>query len=313
MRIMVVDDDAITRLVIGVTLRNLGHEVTAVSDGATAWEQLHHDYHPLLITDWQMPGMNGLELIRRVRDAELPGYVYCVLLTARDAQSDRISGLDSGADDYLVKPVHAEELRARLRIGERILGLEQRLRDTNENLRYAATHDQLTGLLNRAALLDHVQAEVARQDRHGTPLSMAIFDIDHFKRINDRFGHLAGDQALTHVSRLLSSSVRPYDWIGRWGGEEFMLLLPETTRQEALKVVLRACQQIAIAPLHGLSEDESWLTLSAGLACRDEENSADKLFSRADQALYDAKRAGRNKVAVFEADGSCSVHQLPGS
>ncbi|NJN14975.1 MAG: diguanylate cyclase [Oscillochloris sp.] len=298
MRVLLADDDPITRLTIGRALRSLGYQVSEVADGVRAWELIQQDFHPLLVSDWQMPQLSGVDLIRQVRASTMPGYVYCILLTAREAIQDRIAGLDSGADDYLVKPVSRDELRARMQIGTRIIGLEQQLREANARLQYQATHDGLTGLPNRSALIERTTLELDRRKRTGSPLCMAIFDIDHFKLINDRYGHLTGDQVLRHVAQVFQENLRAYDIIGRWGGEEFLLLLPDTQIEEAEIIAQRICRCICDQPLQHTDDETIQLTMSAGVAEALPFSHNESIFARADSALYSAKSAGRNRVAL---------------
>lgn len=254
----------------------------------------------LLITDWQMPRLSGPELIQRIRGSALPSYIYTVLLTARDSKTDTVTGLDCGADDYLTKPFHPDELRARVAIGARILALETSLREARDGFAYQASHDPLTGLFNRLAITNHVRAELSRASRGSYPLSLALLDIDHFKTINDTHGHLVGDQALWHVAHILSEGIRPYDWVGRWGGEEFLVVLSSTAGEEAVAVAERLRVQLATRPLPLPNGSDLTLTASFGIASTEQwaeqDNDPVQLFQRADAALYAAKAAGRNRV-----------------
>jgi two-component system chemotaxis response regulator CheY len=314
MRILIADDDRISRRILRASLS--AYDVREACDGEEAWQMLQEEFAPLLITDWQMPYLDGPDLIQRIRNADFPSYVYCMLLTVRDNQVDRIRGIDAGADDYLVKPLNTIELNARLSIALRIINLEQQLRanndalrslndqllSLNEQLHFQASHDPLTELLNRLAIMDHARAELARNHRTGAPLSIALVDLDFFKSINDRYGHLVGDAALKHVARLMRKAVRPYDWVGRWGGEEFLLLLPGAQLEEAQVIAERLRMLIETTPLALETGIIVNLTASIGIAPtgNDEQLSIDELFLRADQALYAAKAAGRNCVYTHE-------------
>ncbi len=300
MQIVIADDDALTRRLLRALLTAAGHQVLEAADGEAAWALLQREGVSLLITDWQMPRLDGPGLIRRIREAELPGYIYSILLTSRDSKTDTVAGLDCGADDYLTKPFHAEELRARVAIGERILTLEASLREARDGYAYQASHDPLTGLLNRLAITSHVRAELARASRGDQPLCLALLDIDHFKQVNDSYGHLVGDQALCHIAQTLTRAVRPYDWVGRWGGEEFLVVLSGTHLRDALAAAERLRAEIEANPLRLADGGVLALTASVGVACADPPagGSPDpgRLFQQADAALYEAKRLGRNRV-----------------
>lgn len=298
MRILVVDDDRGFRELLSEELQAVGHTVFEAADGQEAWEIMNQEPARLIISDWMMPTLDGPQLISRIRNASFPHYVYTILLTAKSSQQDVIVGLGAGADDYLRKPFDVEELQARVAIGERILMLEMRLREALYSLEIAATHDGLTGLLNRQAITNHAEAELSRVYRAGGSLSVALLDIDHFKSVNDRYGHLVGDEALKHVSETVASTIRPYDRAGRWGGEEFMLVLPETTLQQAALVAERVRERVAASPLTLADGEQLQLQVSLGVSETEAENLVPltTLLDRADEALYRAKNAGRNQV-----------------
>lgn len=300
MRIVIADDETIARRLLRAVLTAAGHEVLEATDGEAAWTLLQQEDVSLLITDWQMPHLDGPGLIRRIRAAEQPRYIYSILLSARDSKRDMIAGLNDGADDYLTKPVHPDELRARVAIGVRILNLELNLREARDGFAYQASHDPLTGLLNRLAITNHVRAEIARASRGSYPLSLVLLDLDHFKQVNDSYGHLVGDAALKHIAQILTTTVRPYDWVGRWGGEEFLIVLASTRLDEALMIAERLRHQVEANPLPLADGAMLPLTTSVGVACAElpEVCIIDpvNLFQQADAALYAAKRLGRNCV-----------------
>jgi two-component system chemotaxis response regulator CheY len=301
MRILLADDDVVTQRLLSWSLKNAGHTTRIVSDGQEAWELLQREHFPVLIADWVMPRLDGLSLIRNVRQHSFPGYVYVILLTSRHEQNDRVGGLESGADDFLTKPVDMRELRARLTVAERILNLESLLRDANARLAYQAAHDQLTELYNRPAITAYAESELARVRRCAQPFSLALFDLDHFKALNDEHGHLSGDAALAAVARRMTAVVRPYDWVGRWGGEEFLVVLPDTRLDQAAVVAERIRAHIAAEPLRLPSGHSVGLSVSAGVTCDGGRPiTLDALFQEADDALYAAKTAGRNLVACAE-------------
>ncbi len=304
MKILIVDDDPVLRQILQTYLLRAGYEVALAEDGRAAWDIWQKDHTRLIITDWMMPVMDGPELIRRVRGASFPSYTYIIMLTAKESKSDVIFGLGAGADDYLTKPFNAGELRARISIGERILNLEANLSQALARMEELATHDPVTGLLNRRALYTHAEAELNRAQRDRKPLSFVMLDLDHFKQVNDRHGHLMGDKALHAVASTLAQNKRPYDWAGRWGGEEFLLVLPATDSQEAAIVAerLRVGIQDTRVPL----PDGSAISVQASLGVATSSfepgkaYTLDLLVHQADEALFRAKREGRNRVCVFD-------------
>lgn len=303
MRILLADDDSVTQHLLSRTLQLAGFDPVIVGDGLEAWARLQAEYFPVLIVDWVMPGLDGPSLIRQVRSTSFSGYVYTILLTSRQAQDDRVDGLESGADDFLTKPVDLRELRARLAVARRIIRLETRLREVNARLSYQASHDRLTDLFNRPTITEYAESELSRMHRTGHELSLTLLDLDDFKAINDRYGHLSGDAALRHVARRITAAVRPYDWVGRWGGEEFLIVLPEASIDQAMAVAERVRASIAAEALALSTDQLVSLTVSGGVTCTAgrEEVSVDKLFAEADTALYRAKAAGRNRI--IRADG----------
>ena len=297
MEILIVEDEPISRRLLQYTLTRWGYKVTAAADGREAWEMLQSPDPPsLVISDWMMPGMDGLELCSRIRGRDRPGYTYLIILTARDKKEDVIKGLEAGADDYLIKPFDQEELRCRIKIGERIINLERRI------LQLANT-DPLTGILNRRAFMERMEAELHRAGREGGEISLIITDLDHFKSINDRFGHVMGDLVLQKFVETLSTIIRPYDFMGRYGGEEFAIGLPGVDGRQAGEVAERIRRGVESLDLTapGLSAGVR-ITASFGAAslCREGRENLSSLITRADDALFRAKREGRNHVCVAQ-------------
>lgn len=264
MRILIAEDDPISRRLLEVTLGKWGYEVISCPDGQSAWKTLRQPEAPsLAILDWMMPGMDGLQVCREVRQLITEPYTYMLLLTAKSQKADIIAGLEAGADDYLTKPFDANELRMRLRAGRRILDLQEELIFVREELREQATHDSLTRLWNRAATCEILQRELERAEREQLPLSIILADIDFFKRINDTYGHLAGDAVLRETAQCMKSVVRPYDGIGRDGGEEFLLVLPGCDTDGAVTLAERLRESIESNALV-LAEGIIPITLSLG-------------------------------------------------
>ena len=219
MRILIADDDPVSCRLLDRLLHKWGYDVIAVHGGTEAWEVLQANDAPrVALLDWMMPGLDGLEICRRIRARSAQAYVYIMLLTANDKIGNLVEGLESGADDYLTKPFHPQELRARLRVGLRMLELESGLVEARENLRFKASHDALTSIWNRGAIIELLERELARARRDGSSVGILLADIDHFKRINDTCGHLVGDEVLRAVTGRLKGEVRAYDGVGRYGG-----------------------------------------------------------------------------------------------
>lgn len=305
MRMLIVDDDPLQRRLLQASLSRVGHEVVEAPDGATAWEMLQREPIPLVITDWMMPTLSGTELIRRIREANFPGYTYIILVTARDRKEDVVQGLETGADDYLTKPFDPNEMRARVAIGERILTLEARLRESLDQLHVMATYDSLTGLLNRRAVYERAQSELDRAIRENRALSLVALDIDHFKLVNDQHGHLVGDQALRLVAGTIAQNKRSYDWAGRWGGEEFLLVLPETCLMDAAAIAERMRKNVADLRFPLPNGQSLNLRVSMGVSSMEPANAPTTLgvlIQQADDALYGAKNQGRDRVCIYKPD-----------
>jgi two-component system chemotaxis response regulator CheY len=301
MEILIIDDDPVTCQILRASLVRAGYSVIERHNGQDGWECIQDQSIRLVITDWMMPDLEGPELIRRVREANFEKYMYMIILTGKGDKTDIIQGLTAGADDYLVKPVDLEELYARINIGKRILDLEERLTMANEQLEAMAMHDSLTQLLNRRAIYNHAEAELNRAKRDTDPVSILLIDIDTFKRVNDTHGHLIGDYAICHIADCIRGSVRSYDWIGRWGGDEFLVVLPQTDPIGEKTVAERIRDGIHSSPLPLHTGENLFLTVSIGAssAGKPEELSLELLLQRADNALYQAKQDGRNCIAVW--------------
>src|SRR5271154_1947165 len=229
MRILIADDSIVSRHLLDATLRKWGYEVVVACDGVEAWDVLQADDAPkLAILDWVMPGLTGPEVCRRVREyaKEKDTYTYILLLTSKSLKEDLIEGMESGADDYITKPFDQHELKVRLRSGTRIIDLQRELVAAKEELREQATKDFLTRIWNRSSILDILQRELIRGGRENRSVGVVLADLDHFKLVNDTHGHFAGDAVLREFARRMQASMRSYDAIGRYGGEEFLIILP---------------------------------------------------------------------------------------
>ena len=297
MRILIAEDDAISRRLLDTILRKWGYEVVVAHDGDQAWEELQKEESPrLAILDWMMPGMDGVEVCGKVRERTGSPYVYILLLSAKSQREDLVKGLESGADDYITKPFDANELKVRLRAGRRILDLQTQLMSAQEALRDQASRDPLTGIWNRNAIFEIFRRELARATREQSPLSIVMLDIDHFKDLNDTHGHMAGDAVLREFTHRITNSLRPYDDVGRYGGEEFLVVLPGCDLESALRHAERLRKLMANEPFD-TSEGRHVVTCSLGAASATaaEPRSMDTLIRSADAALYRAKRNGRDR------------------
>jgi two-component system, cell cycle response regulator len=303
MRILIADDSTVSRHLLERTLTRWGYEVISCADGTEAWEQLQLESAPqLVILDWMMPGYSGPELCNMVRQMGREPYSYVLLLSSRSLKEDLVEGMDAGADDYVTKPFDHHELKARLRAGRRILTLQEQLMAAREALREQAMRDSLTRLWNRSSILDMLERERNRAIRQATALAVIMLDLDHFKAINDTYGHLAGDAVLKETGRRLLAMTRPYDGVGRYGGEEFLVLLPGCDEQalEARTEQLRLA--VSSEPIRA-GDTELTVTASFGatLLLPDLEAEPTALIKIADDALYEAKAHGRNRVVCKTA------------
>ena len=300
MRIIVADDDLGSRLVAQAAVESLGHQCVTVADGLAAWALIQQSPPEVLVTDRAMPGLDGVELCRRVRAAEQDGYTYIILLTAYGDPADVLSGMLAGADDYVTKPLNPIALEARLLAAARVTELHAALAETRAELAKQAHTDPLTGLSNRLGLAADLQQVHNISERYDRSYCVAICDVDYFKRFNDIYGHLAGDQALRTVAATLAAQVRDADRVYRIGGEEFLVLLPEQSVEGGRVAVERIRGRLEDLAVAHVGSELGLLTVSVGLAGSSPAHrlATSDLLAQADAALYDAKRKGRNRVVV---------------
>lgn len=298
MRVLIADDDLTSRLVLQNTMARWGYEVLAVRDGHEAWEESQKPDAPaLLILDWEMPGMDGIDVCRKVRARESGRPHYIILLTARSGTEDLVAGLEAGANDYVGKPFDPAELRARVDVGRRFVELYGQLLASQRELEHQARTDSLTEIMNRGAIIARLHEEVARTKRKGSTLAVGVMDIDHFKLVNDACGHAAGDQVLREVVRRLTVAVRPYDGVGRIGGEEFLVLIPGAAGEDVRTVLERVRQAVCATPVVHAGRQID-VTVSLGGTTTRGDEPEDQVMIRADEALYRAKELGRNRVEM---------------
>lgn len=313
MRILIAEDDPITRRMLQKALENWGHYVIPTCDGSEAWSLYQEGAARFLITDWMMPGVDGPELCRRIRAANTGSSepVYIILLTSRGSVQDLAAGFQAGADDFIAKPFNPDELRARVQAGERIIALQSQLWAAREEMARLALTDPLTGILNRRALMDTLRRDEDRMRRENRAISVVMVDVDRFKEINDRYGHQTGDRVLQTVANCLMASVRGGDEVGRWGGEEFLLVLPGADIIQAAEVAER-CR--ALLESHQVRNEESQLLsvrASFGVSSTEGADRTDimSLVQQADKAMYWAKESGRNRVKIFV--GTAQQDEIP--
>jgi diguanylate cyclase (GGDEF)-like protein len=300
MRILIADDSIVSRHLLDATLRKWGYEVVVATDGIEAWNYLQAEDAPkLAILDWVMPGLTGPEVCRRVREKahDKDAYTYILLLTSKSLREDLIEGMESGADDYLTKPFDQHELKVRLRAGTRIIDLQRELVSAREELREQATKDFLTRIWNRSSILDIFQRELSRGARENRSVGLVLADLDHFKSVNDTFGHFAGDAVLREFARRMQSATRPYDAVGRYGGEEFLIILPGCDPSCTANQAERMRASLANEAM-SINDKPHQVTCSFGATCwcPGTDPSSDALIRVADNALYLAKGQGRDRV-----------------
>jgi diguanylate cyclase (GGDEF)-like protein len=311
MKILLADDESVSRRMLQGLLTKWGYEAITAEDGDAAWKILKAAEAPrMALLDWMMPGQNGVDVCRSLRKLRPEPYTYILLLTAKDTSESVVEGLESGADDYLTKPFNPQELKARIRVGLRLLTLEDNLVQARESMRFKATHDILTGVWNRGAILETLEKEVWRSWREKTALGVLIADLDHFKSVNDTYGHLTGDFVLREVTRRMQSDVRPYDSVGRYGGEEFLILLPGCDGQDTKIKAERLLEVIRREPVEtpaGILR----VTMSIGGVSTSDwpKDNSNQLLQMADLALYRAKEDGRDRTVIAGIAEHEEAHQ----
>jgi len=305
MKILIAEDDVTSRLILENMLTKWGYDVVSATNGSDAWVQLQGEDAPrLLILDWMMPGIEGVEICRRIRENSKSEdqYTYVMLLTAKESKKNIVTGMEAGADDYITKPFDMHELRVRVRAGERIVQLQSELLKAKKKLEIQSRTDPLTGVLNRRAILSQIGGELSRAKRENTKISISILDLDHFKAINDTYGHLSGDAVLRECMHRVKLTIREYDSVGRFGGEEFIVVLPGANDGDAFSVAERIRLRIKekAVDVEGISIS---FTASQGVATSNGDTTVDEMIAMADQALYRAKENGRNRVEKAPVPG----------
>jgi diguanylate cyclase (GGDEF)-like protein len=304
MNILIADDSIVSRHLLDATLRKWGYDVVVASDGIEAWNQLQKEDSPsLAILDWVMPGLTGPEVCHLVRRLERERYTYLMLLTSKSLKEDLVEGMEAGADDYITKPFDQHELKVRLRAGKRIIELQAELLAAREALREQATKDFLTCVWNRVTILEILDRELARSERENRPLGLVMADLDRFKVINDTLGHCAGDAVLKEAVRRMQSSIRSYDAIGRYGGEEFLIVLPGCDEAGTFGQAERLRRQLCGDEMR-IGDTQYRITASFGATsvAPGARIPSEVMIRTADDAMYRAKREGRDRVVYLGQD-----------
>ncbi|MDD5309546.1 MAG: diguanylate cyclase [Deltaproteobacteria bacterium] len=297
LRILVAEDDFTSRTMLQAVLRKWGLDPLAVCDGDEAWEALQRPDAPrLVVLDWNMPGIDGIEVCRRARGANTSNPPYIIMLTSKTETADIVEGLEAGANDYVSKPYRSEELRARIGVGRRVVELQSALVEAHNRLIHEATHDSLTGVLTRRAVFERLESELIRAGREGTQVGVGLCDLDHFKRVNDTYGHQVGDEVLRGFVRVVQESLRGCDVIGRYGGEEFLVVAPLPPGATHKDLFGSVCERVAARPIETRGGSIA-ITVSIGVARAAGPGTFDAVISAADEAVYRAKGEGRNRVA----------------
>jgi diguanylate cyclase (GGDEF)-like protein len=300
--ILVVDDNPDNLEIISTRLEFGGYRVARAERGEEAVEKVEEVRPDLVLLDIMMPDMDGYEVARRLRDKEELAYIPIIFVTARDSTEDKVTGLDAGADDYLTKPINFPELEARVRSMLRIKRLQDELEKKNRKLEQLSISDGLTGLYNHRHLYELLDEEFERSKRTGEPVSVVMFDLDRFKDVNDTYGHQAGDRVLEKLADILRETAREIDRLGRYGGEEFLAILPDSDPDAGLTFADRVRETVEELEFDIDANGPLDMTISAGVATHphDEPGEPHRLVHYADQALYSAKNSGRNRVVRFE-------------
>jgi len=297
--VLVADDSAVYRKLLEQSLSGEDCSVQFASSGKEAIEIFEREHPSMVITDWMMPDLTGIELCQRIRASAPSSYTYIIIVTGQSEKDMVVKGLSSGADDYLTKPFHHDELQARVRVGRRLLDLHRQIEAKNRLLEELALTDALTGLPNRRAIEEWVSRQLSGAARHGFPFWAVMIDLDHFKNVNDTYGHDAGDLVLQKFAGVLKANTRLSNISGRIGGEEFLQVLTHANQQTIEVAIERVRKQFEAEKFSFCGEVISF-TASFGAAgfCGQTPPAFSQLLSQADAALYRAKHLGRNRIEI---------------
>ncbi|HOK09715.1 MAG TPA: diguanylate cyclase [Candidatus Hydrogenedens sp.] len=297
--ILVAEDDTVSRLILTSVLKKWGYNPIDVTNGKEALELLTKDPPLLAILDWVMPELDGIDVVKMFRKANKEASTYIIILTTKTDKEDVIAGLEAGADDYICKPFDNDELWARIRVGLRTATLQKKLIETQKALEYEAVHDPLTSVLNRRGVFERLQEELERAERNNLQTCIAMCDLDYFKKINDTYGHQTGDDVLKGFVKLIRSQLRPYDLLGRIGGEEFLIVIPNINKQDAINTLKRLNTTIQENEIDTITGKHK-ITVSIGGILIQGKDTIDSIIKYTDEMLYLAKEKGRNQVCFKE-------------
>jgi len=297
MKVLVAEDDLTSRTILTAILQKWGYEVVSAVDGEQALEVLQQPDAPkLALLDWSMPGLSGVEVCSRLRDKQINDSIYIIILTAKSEKKNIVEGLNAGANDYIIKPYDNDELQARINVGKRMVEIQSELENAKSALLHEVMHDSLTGVYNRKAIIDLLERELIRAKRSGGIIYAGMCDLDYFKRINDTFGHQTGDDILKGFTGIIVENLRKYDLIGRYGGEEFLIIIPSSGNINEKMDFKRLCDLVSKSNIKTRSGDLS-VTVSIGVTDSKGGKTVDEILAEADGALYKAKEMGRNCVS----------------
>ncbi len=300
MKILVAEDDLTSRTILNAILMKWGHEVVPAVDGEQALRLLQQQEAPrLALLDWSMPGLSGVEVCSRLRKIQTSDSTYIIILTAKGEKKNIVEGLNAGANDYIVKPYDNDELQARINVGIRMVEIQTELENAKRALIHEAMHDSLTGVYNRKAILEIMQNELSRTKRNGGKLHIGMCDLDHFKMVNDRYGHQTGDEILQGFVRIINANLRDYDYIGRYGGEEFLIILPSSGVIKTKMTCFSRLHKVISDSKIGTRSGNIPITVSIGVTEADGEKDIDEILTEADIALYKAKET-RNSICYTD-------------
>ncbi len=300
MKVLVAEDDLTSRTILGAILAKWGYEVVCAVDGQQAMDILSQPDGPkLALLDWSMPVLSGIDVCSNLRKEQANDTIYIIILTAKSEKRHVVEGLNAGANDYIIKPYDNEELQARIKVGKRMVEIQSELEKAKHALIYEAMHDSLTGLYNRKAILEMLAKELSRIKRSGGMLHIGMCDLDHFKLINDRYGHQTGDEILQGFARIMNSNLRDYDFIGRYGGEEFLIILPSSEISNKKMTCFARLHKVIADTKIGTRSGDLSVTVSIGVTKADGKKGIDEILTEADNALYRAKNT-RNSICYAE-------------
>jgi len=302
MRVLIADDDCVSRHLLEKALTDWGYETEPAADGDEAWRVLLNDQAPpLVILDWTLPGLDGPEICRRIRHSAGLNYSYVLVVAAHATKQNLLDAFEAGADDFVAMPCDLDELQARVRAGERIVNLQTESTVALNSLRKQATHDSLTGALNRSAIMRELNRELVRAGRMGSPVGVILIDVDHFKGVNDNYGHLAGDQVLSQIVTRMASCIRSYELIGRFGGDELLVVLSNCDFDTIQTVGERLRETVSDRKFEiPGAKITVTMTLGGAVAASARQMSQADLLELADTALYRAKQEGRNRLVIAD-------------